>query len=162
LAIARGRVKLAFMAKKSAREAAYQRKKRSMMHKLNEPKVVHGIEAEISQSPNEVKRVPKVFIRLPRGNQGRRKMRDDSYLNKIIIIAKEQLKKMRYENRKKEMVLSVCRYFQTGMLPNDFNLVEVEQLVPVIDFKMMQINELVEKTKAKQDIEANNEMETID
>jgi hypothetical protein len=83
-------------------------------------------------------------------------------LKKIIIIAKEKLKKMRYENRQKEMVLGVCQYFQTGMLPNDFRLVEVEQLASVIDFKMMQINELVEKTKVEQDIETNNEMETID
>lgn len=120
--IMRKKVKLAFMVSDSARKITYNKRKTSLIKKVNELTTLCGIdgcaivysefhsEPEVWPSPWEVQKVFTKFKSYSEFEQGKKKLNQESYLRERIMKSKEQLMKLEKNNweTKKSLILFQC------------------------------------------------------
>ncbi|CAA0838823.1 Agamous-like MADS-box protein AGL80 [Striga hermonthica] len=111
----RQKVKLAFISNDSARKATFKKRKKGLMKKASELSTLCGIEAcAIVYSPYEAQpdvwpdghlaqRVLAHFKRMPEMEQNKKMVNQEIFLRQRADRAADHLKKLRKENREKEM-----------------------------------------------------------
>ncbi|XP_004490761.1 agamous-like MADS-box protein AGL80 [Cicer arietinum] len=145
------KVKLAFIAKDTARKAAYKKRIKGFMKKLNELTTLCGVRAcAIVFKPDE--REPQIwpsfqgvqnvlirFMHIPDFERDRKMMNQETYLKERVLKVKEKLKKKTKDNRKTEMTVHMYNILETGIFPENFNTVDQNDLTYVIDEKIKEI-----------------------
>ena len=118
----RKKVKLAFMVSDSARKITYNKRKKSLIKKVNELTTLCGIDAcalvysefhsepEVWPSPLEVQRVLTKLKNYSEFELGKKKLNQESYLRERIMKSKEQLMKSEKNNWETErsLILFQC------------------------------------------------------
>ncbi|KAK8545407.1 hypothetical protein V6N13_066693 [Hibiscus sabdariffa] len=112
----RNRVKLAYIENDITRKASYNKRKKSMLKKVNELSTLCGLEAcvviypstsnsqlEVWPSTATAYRMISDFKALPAQEESNKTMTQESLIKQRIAKAEEQLKKVRQENRKMEL-----------------------------------------------------------
>ncbi|GER40113.1 mads box protein [Striga asiatica] len=112
----RKKVKLAFISNDSSRKATFKKRKKGLMKKVSELSTLCGIEAcAIVYSPYEAQpdvwpngpdgaqRVLAHFKRMPEMEQSKKMVNQEMFLRQRGTRAADHLKKLRKENREKEM-----------------------------------------------------------
>ncbi|CAA0840083.1 Agamous-like MADS-box protein AGL80 [Striga hermonthica] len=112
----RKKVKLAFISNDSSRKATFKKRKKGLMKKVSELSTLCGIEAcAIVYSPYEAQpdvwpdgrggaqRVLAHFKRMPEMEQSKKMVNQEMFLSQRGARAADHLKKLRKDNREKEM-----------------------------------------------------------
>ncbi|PQM37957.1 agamous-like MADS-box protein AGL80 isoform X1 [Prunus yedoensis var. nudiflora] len=109
------KVSLTYITNDSARKATFKKRKKGLMKKANELSTLCDIQAcviiysqyeshpEVWPSPLGVQHIVSQFRSLPEMDQSKKMVNQETFLRQRIVKAKEQLKKLRKENREKEM-----------------------------------------------------------
>ncbi|PKI48162.1 agamous-like MADS-box protein AGL80 [Punica granatum] len=160
----RKKVKLAFIAHDSTRRATFTKRKKSLLKKVNELSILCAVPAcaivygeneskpELwPNSPMSVHQVISKFQEMPLMEQSKKKLNQESFLRQRIAKTEEQLKKMRNDNREREMT-NILYCGVDGMLApgwldglslqdlNDLNLV-INKTLNEIDEKQEMLGE---------------------
>ncbi|XP_020237625.1 agamous-like MADS-box protein AGL80 [Cajanus cajan] len=127
----RSKVKLAFIVNNSTRRAAYRKRKKGMLKKIDELSTLCGIEAcaiiYSSYDPEPVawpseRGVHKVLGRLKNmseSDQNKKMVNQKSLITKKIQKCQEQLDKLVKENKKKEMTMFMIHCLNAGTVLPD-------------------------------------------
>ncbi|CAL0334585.1 unnamed protein product [Lupinus luteus] len=144
----RNKVKLTYIADDSKRKATYKKRKNGLIKKTNEISTLCGIEAcaiiygpnetqpEVWPSHPEVQRVVNKFRTMPEHEQNKYMLNQESFLTKSIMKTRDQLKKLRNENKKIEMELFMFQCLSTG---STNNMVDSNDLLCVINQSLKEI-----------------------
>ncbi|KAF1895504.1 hypothetical protein Lal_00044155 [Lupinus albus] len=145
----RNKVKLTYIADDSKRKATYKKRKNGLVKKTNEISTLCGIEAcaiiygpnetqpEVWPSHPEVQRVINKFKTMPEHEQNKYMLNQESFLTKSIMKTRDQLKKLRNENKKIEMELFMFQCLSTGSTTS--NTVDANDLLCVINQSLKEI-----------------------
>lgn len=169
--MARRKVKLAYITNNSARKTTYKKRKKGMMKKLSELSTLCGIDAcaimyspydsqpEVWPSPSGVENVLEKFKNIPEMEKSRKMLNQEGFLREMISKATEQLKKVRKENREKELRGVVFKSLTTGIPQlQDLNFMDMDDLGRLINQKLDEINS---KKMALSEEETENQNQTI-
>ncbi|OIV90877.1 hypothetical protein TanjilG_15610 [Lupinus angustifolius] len=153
----RKKVKLAFILNDSARKATYKKRKKGLLKKVDELSTLCGIEAcaivyspyeqqpEVWPSPWGVQRVLSKFRNMPELEQSKKMVNQEIFLKQRILKAKEQVKKLRKENREKEMTQLMFQCLSAGkILHNNLNMIDLNDLAWLIDQNLKDIGRRME------------------
>ncbi|EPS61532.1 hypothetical protein M569_13265, partial [Genlisea aurea] len=111
----RKKLKLAFITNDSSRKATFKKRKRGLMKKINELTTLCGIDAcavvyspydpkpDVWPDPGGVRRILSQFKHMPEMEQSKKMVNQEGFIRNRIAKATEQLRKMRKENREREM-----------------------------------------------------------
>ncbi|BFG36709.1 hypothetical protein CerSpe_229830 [Prunus speciosa] len=155
----RKKVKLAYIANDSTRKATFKKRKRGLIKKISELSTLCDVPAcaliysqyeslpDIWPSPSGVQRVIAQFRNMPEMEQGRKMFNQETFLRLRIVKAHEQLKRLRKENREKE-VSRVMFQTLTGRPLQGLNMIDLNDLGWLID---QNVKELGEKIKSKRE-----------
>ncbi|CAB4285053.1 unnamed protein product [Prunus armeniaca] len=155
----RKKVKLAYIANDSTRKATFKKRKRGLIKKISELSTLCDVPAcaliysqyeslpDIWPSPSGVQRVIAQFRNMPEMEQGRKMFNQETFLRQRIVKAHEQLKRLRKENREKE-VSRVMFQTLTGRPLQGLNMIDLNDLGWLID---QNVKELGEKIKSKRE-----------
>lgn len=148
----RKKVKLAFIVNDSARKISYNKRKKSLMKKIDELTTLCGIDAcaivysdfdpqpEVWPSPWEVQRIITKFKTYSEFEQGRKMLDQESFLKQRIVKAKEQLAKVNKNNREMEMSLLLFQCLsKENFMDNMMSMVVLNDVAWVINEKMEEI-----------------------
>ncbi|KAK7372223.1 hypothetical protein VNO80_05596 [Phaseolus coccineus] len=128
---AKRRVKVVFLSQKLVRQATFKKKKNTVK-KLKEWKVVEWAQEE----------------------QRRMEREEERRIENMIKEAKEELRKLKEENRMKELFLDMLQmHDETGEFPNlkDLSKKELKGLLALIDVSMKTIRQQMEELKIDED-----------
>ncbi|VFQ60639.1 unnamed protein product [Cuscuta campestris] len=157
----RKKVKLAFISNDSARKATLKKRKKGLMKKVSELSTLCGIDAcAIIYSPYEnqpevwpntagAQRVVAQFKRMPEMEQSKKMVNQESFIRQRIAKAGEQLKKLRRENREKE-ITEVMYQLLTGKaaaLQQSLILTDLNDLAWMLDQNLKEIDKRIETLK---------------
>jgi hypothetical protein len=146
------KVKLAFIAKDSARKATYKKRVKSLLKKLNEITTLCGIsgcaivfnpdniEPQIWPSIQGVQSVLYQFMHVPEFQRDRKMLNQESYLKEKIQKLNEKLTKKAKDNRKTEKIVQLYRFLEKGDITEDLSVGDHDDLTYLIDEKMKEIN----------------------
>ncbi|KAK7269385.1 hypothetical protein RIF29_22111 [Crotalaria pallida] len=153
----RKKVKLAFILNDSARKATYKKRKKGLLKKVNELSTLCGIEAcaiiyspyepqpEVWPSPMGVQRVLAKFMNMPELEQSKKMVNQESFLKQRILKAKEQVKKLRKDNREKEITQLMFQCLSAGNIPhNNLSMIDLNDLAWLIDQNLKDIGRRME------------------
>ncbi|KAF4359396.1 hypothetical protein F8388_009809 [Cannabis sativa] len=111
----RKKVKLAYINNDSSRKATYKKRKKGLMKKVSELSTLCGVDAcaiiynpydtqpEVYPSPAGVHRIVTKFKKMPEIEQSKKMVNQETFLKQKISKVSEQVKKLKKENRDKEM-----------------------------------------------------------
>lgn len=162
----RKKVKLAYITNDSARKATFKKRKRGLLKKASELSTLCGIEAcaiiyspydsepEVWPSPLGVQRVLARFKEMPELEQSKKMVNQESFLRQRIAKANEQLKKLRKDNRDKEMTQLMFQSL-TGKGLHNLSMTDLNDLGWLIDQNLKDISMRIEKL----DKEAQNQIQ---
>ncbi|KAG8363973.1 hypothetical protein BUALT_Bualt19G0078100 [Buddleja alternifolia] len=126
----RKKVKLAFITNDSSRKATFKKRKKGLMKKVSELSTLCGVDAcaviynHYDSQPdiwpedhNAALRVVAQFKRMPEMEQSKKMINQASFIHHRISKAAEQLKKLRHDNREKEVtdVMYQCSIGKLGL-----------------------------------------------
>ncbi|WJX19713.1 hypothetical protein P8452_09361 [Trifolium repens] len=152
----RKKVKLAFISDDSARKATYKKRKKGIIKKVSELTILCGIPAcAIISNPFDSK--TEVWPDLAGAKQiieryhnssvidGAKNVNQESFLLQRITKAKEQLKKLKHDNREKEMTIRMIGYMKNKQLPDDPSVSDLKEFDKLIEKNLKEIdNKIVE------------------
>ncbi|KAK2403320.1 agamous MADS-box protein AGL80 [Trifolium repens] len=152
----RKKVKLAFISDDSARKATYKKRKKGIIKKVSELTILCGILAcAIISNPFDSK--TEVWPDLAGAKQiieryqnssvidGAKNVNQESFLLQRITKAKEQLKKLKHDNREKEMTIRMIGYMKNKQLPYDPSVSDLKEFDKLIEKNLKEIdNKIVE------------------
>ncbi|KAA3486332.1 agamous-like MADS-box protein AGL80 [Gossypium australe] len=114
--MSRKKMKLAYITNDSKRKTTYKKRTKGLVKKVHELTTLCGIEAcAIIHSPDfdsqqeewpshaGVRRLLSEFKKLPQSKQNNKMVNQESFLEQSIAKATQQLRKLRKENRQKEL-----------------------------------------------------------
>ncbi|GAU35996.1 hypothetical protein TSUD_211330 [Trifolium subterraneum] len=113
--MARGKVKISFIVDAAARKATYKNRKNNLLKKIDELSILCGIEAcaivygplesepEIWPTPSGVQHVLSKFRTIPEFKKCKKMVNQEVFLKQRIMKAEEQLKRLRKNNKDKEI-----------------------------------------------------------
>ncbi|XP_038877375.1 agamous-like MADS-box protein AGL80 [Benincasa hispida] len=157
----RKKVKLAYIANASARKATYKKRKRGLMKKISELSTLCAIEAcaiifspyesepEVWPSPTGVQRVLSRFKKMPKIEQSKNMVNHEKFLRQKIAKANDQLKKMRKDNRKKEVMRLMFQSLTAEKELHDLNVLDLNDLVWLIDQSLEDIATRIDSLKKR-------------
>lgn len=166
----RAKVKLAYITNEAARKAAFKKRKKGMMKKMNELSTLCGIEAcaivfgsgnpqpEVWPNPSGARHVISKYRVVPDLLQAKKKLNQESFMKQRMEKAREQLKKMRRENKETAMrvVMAQCVGGMGMEKMSMRNLSDVawmiEKTLKEIDKKMEAMNEEQMVVAAKEEV----------
>lgn len=117
----RKKVKLAYIANDSARKATFKKRKKGMLKKVKELTTLCDVEAcaiiyspyesapEVYPSPLGAQRVLGRFRKMPEMEQSKKMVNQEGFLRQRIAKANEQLKKLKKDNRDKDVARIMFR-----------------------------------------------------
>ncbi|KAA0050967.1 hypothetical protein IC582_002815 [Cucumis melo] len=155
----RKKVKLAYIANDSARKATYKKRKRGLMKKVSELSTLCGIEAcaiifspydsqpELWPSPIGVQRVLSQFKKMPEMEQSKKMVNQETFLRQRIAKANEQLKKMRKDNREKEITRLMFQSLTAAKGLHGLNMLDLNDLGWLIDQNLKDITIRIDSLK---------------
>lgn len=150
---------MAYIANDSTRKATFKKRKRGLIKKISELSTLCDVPAcaliysqyeslpDIWPSPSGVQRVIAQFRNMPEMEQGRKMFNQETFLRQRIVKSHEQLKRLRKENREKE-VSRVMFQTLTGRPLQGLNMIDLNDLGWLID---QNVKELGEKIKSKRE-----------
>lgn len=156
----RKKVKLAYINNDSARKATFKKRKKGLMKKVSELSTLCGIEAcaviyspydsspEVWPSQAGVQKVLTKFKTMPEMEQSKKMVNQDSFLKQRILKANEQLKKLRRDNREKEMT-QVMFQCLVGREVSSFGIVDLNDMGWMIDQYLKDIDKRIETIAAE-------------
>ncbi|XP_058742811.1 agamous-like MADS-box protein AGL80 [Vicia villosa] len=147
----RKKVKLAFISDDSARKATYKKRKKGIIKKVSELTILCGIPAcAIISNPFDSK--TEVWPDLDGAKQvieryqsssvidGTKNVNQESFLLQRITKAREHLKKLRNENREKEMSIRMMEYMEKKDLPDDVSVSDLKEFEKLIEKNVKEID----------------------
>ncbi|KAL5077054.1 hypothetical protein RYX36_016038 [Vicia faba] len=153
----RKKVKLAFIENNTARKSAYNKRKKSLVKKVDELTTLCGIDAcaiiygpydpqpEIWPSPSGVQEVLSKFMTVPEVEQSRKMMNQESFLKQRISKSEKQLQKQRRDNREKETTMHMFRCLNAGnIVQNSMSVGDLNDLSWMIDHNLRAIGRRME------------------
>ncbi|XP_008246386.1 PREDICTED: agamous-like MADS-box protein AGL80 [Prunus mume] len=155
----RKKVSLTYITNDSARKATFKKRKKGLMKKANELSTLCDIQAcviiysqyeshpEVWPSPLGVQRIVSQFRSLPEMDQSKKMVNQETFLRQRIVKANEQLKKLRKENREKEMSRVMFQSL-TGKPLQGLTMIDLNDLGWLID---QNLKELVDKIKTRKE-----------
>ncbi|CAL0334749.1 unnamed protein product [Lupinus luteus] len=161
--MARKRLDLTYIASDSKRNATLKKRRNGLMKKINELTTLCGIEAcAIISTPDDlqpevwpshlgVQRVLYKFCRMPEMEKGKKMFNQENFLSQSIMKAREQLRKLRNENRKKEMSLLLFQCLSCENSANNLNMTNLSDLSWMIDLTLKEIEQNIIKNQPQQD-----------
>ncbi|KAG6590517.1 Agamous-like MADS-box protein AGL80, partial [Cucurbita argyrosperma subsp. argyrosperma] len=155
----RKKVKLAYIVNDSARKATFKKRKRGLMKKVSELSTLCGIEAcaivfspydaqpELWPSPIGVQRVLSQFKKMPEMEQSKKMVNQETFLRQRIAKANDQLKKMRKDNREKEMTRLMFQSLTAAKGLHALNMLDLNDLTWLIDQNLKDITKRIDSLK---------------
>ncbi|KAJ4706292.1 agamous-like MADS-box protein AGL80 [Melia azedarach] len=154
----RKKVKLAYIPSDSARKATFKKRKKGLMKKVSELSTLCGIEAcaiifspfdgepEIWPSPVSVRHMLSQFKNMPKMEQSKKMVNQDSFLKQRIARANEQLKRQRKDNREKEITKVMFKGLTTvgKLLQQDLNMLDLNDLGWIVEQNLKEISKRME------------------
>ncbi|XP_021833902.1 agamous-like MADS-box protein AGL80 [Prunus avium] len=156
----RKKVSLTYITNDSARKATFKKRKTGLMKKANELSTLCDIQAcviiyiqyeshpEVWPSPLGVQRIVSQFRSLPEMDQSKKMVNQETFLRQRIVKANEQLKKLRKENREKEMSRVMFQSLTGKPLQGLTMIIDMNDLGWLID---QNLKELVDKIKTRKE-----------
>ncbi|XP_057432338.1 agamous-like MADS-box protein AGL80 [Lotus japonicus] len=141
------KVELSYISNVTARKATFKKRKKGILKKVRELTILCGIQAclivfnpfksevEVWPNPEGVRQVIKKYQNASVIDQTKN-VNQESFIMQRITKARDQLKKLRQENREKELTIDMFKYMKEKNLPDKLNVEEVKE-----------INELIEKKR---------------
>ncbi|XP_022931692.1 agamous-like MADS-box protein AGL80 [Cucurbita moschata] len=157
--MARKKVKLAYIVNDSARKATYKKRKKGLLKKLSELTTLCGIQAcaivfspydsppELWPSVLGVQRVLSQFKNMPEMEQSKKMVNQDTFLRQRIAKAEEQLKKIRKENREKEVTRLMFQVLTGPEWLQGLTMVDLNDISWVIDETLKGISKRIDSFK---------------
>ncbi|KAG5052349.1 hypothetical protein JHK87_004547 [Glycine soja] len=154
--MARKKVDLAYISNPKKRKEVLKKRKNGLLKKVDEITTLCGIEAcAIIYSPDEpepqvwssdqgVESVIFKFRGVSELTRNKRMFCQESLLRKNIIQVQGQLKKLRNENRMKEINLFMCQYFVGGNHLDKSNIIDLNDITSLADKKLEEITKKIE------------------
>ncbi|GAU41217.1 hypothetical protein TSUD_128930 [Trifolium subterraneum] len=145
------KLKLAFMVNEAARKITYNKRKKSLIKKIDELTTLCGIDAgaifysdfhpepEVSHSPQEIQRIINKFKNCSELEKGKKKQNHESYLMHRITKSKEQLVKLEKNNWEMQNSLMVYQCLLQEKFINTLNSNVLNNLVFEINGKLEEI-----------------------
>jgi hypothetical protein len=152
----RKKVKLAFIVDDSARKATYKKRKNGIIKKVSELTILCGIPAcAIISNPFDSKAgvwpnlagARHIIERYQNSSviDGAKNVNQESFLLQRITKAREQLKKLKHDNREKELTVRMIGYMKNKQLPDDLSVSDLKEFDKLIEKNMKKIdNKIVE------------------
>jgi hypothetical protein len=147
----RKKVKLAFISDDSTRKATYKKRKKGIIKKVSELSILCGIPAcAIISNPFDSK--TEVWPDLAGAKQiieryqnssvidAAKNVNQKSFLLQRITKAREQLKKLKHDNREKEMTIRMIGYMKNKQLPNDLSVLDLKEFDKLIEKNLKEID----------------------
>ncbi|CAL0334584.1 unnamed protein product [Lupinus luteus] len=143
--MANSKGELIYIEDDTKRKTTCKKRKASLIKKVNELSTLCGIEAcaiifdpnesqpEIWPSHSEVERLIKKFMEMPEMEQRKYMFNQESFLSKNFNKARDQLKRLRDENKRMEMELFMFQCLNIGCIVNTVNMVDTNYLLFVIN-----------------------------
>ncbi|OIW14096.1 hypothetical protein TanjilG_19475 [Lupinus angustifolius] len=159
----RKKLELTYIASDSKRNATLKKRRNGLWKKINEITTLCGIEAcAIISTPDDlqpevwpshlgVQKVLYKFSRIPEMEKSKKMFNQENFLSQSIIKAKEQLRKLRNENRKKEMSLLMFQCLSSDNSSNNVNMTNLSDLSWLIDLTLKEIDQNITKNQPQQD-----------
>ncbi|XP_058762984.1 agamous-like MADS-box protein AGL80 [Vicia villosa] len=164
----RRKLKLAFIENDKARKLTYNKRKKSLLKKVDEITTLCGIYAcaiiygpydprpEIWPSPSRVEKVLSKFKTAPEFDQSRRMVNQESFLKQRISKGENQLQKQRRDNRENETTMLMFQCLHAGkVVPNDVSMGGLNDLAWLIDQNLKKIGRRLESSDSNNNIHPN-------
>ncbi|XP_020237635.1 agamous-like MADS-box protein AGL80 [Cajanus cajan] len=164
--MARKKVDLTYIANDSKRKATLRKRKNGLIKKVDEISILCGIEAcaiiyvpenptpEVWPSDWGVQNVLSRFRGVSELEQSKKMLSQESFLRHRIIKAQEQLKKLKAENRKKEMTLNIYQYFNaSGNIFDSANMIYLNDIAHMTTQNLQEIDRKINRDQQPQDQE---------
>ncbi|WVY93226.1 hypothetical protein V8G54_032314 [Vigna mungo] len=174
--MARKKVDLTFITKTSKRKATFKKRKNGLIKKIGEISILCGIQAcAIIYTPDEPEQ-PEVwpseegvesaitrFRSVSELEQSKKMFCQESFLRQRIVKVQEQLKKVRNENRKKEINHLISQYITVGNNFETANIIDLNDISFLADQCLEDITKKIAARKAQMGapVTENNGGETV-
>ncbi|KAJ1386945.1 hypothetical protein SESBI_40411 [Sesbania bispinosa] len=147
--MARRRLKLAYISNDVARKATYNKRKKGIIKKVSELTTLCGIpacaiisspfdsETEVWPNPEGAKKVIEMYKNASVIDE-RKNVNQESFLMQMIDKAQDHQKKVRHDNREKELTMTMLDCMRGETLPN-MPLEDANDLNKLIDKKLKEI-----------------------
>lgn len=144
VAMARKKIKLAFISNDNARKATYKKRKKGMIKKVSELSILCGISAcamisspfdsqpEVWPNPEGANEVIHRYLNSSVHDQNKN-VNQESFIMQRIVKAHDQVKKLRVDKNEKEMTLSLFQYLEGG------------KKLPCVNQEFKKLDKLIEK-----------------
>ncbi|MED6123142.1 hypothetical protein PIB30_046457 [Stylosanthes scabra] len=167
----RKKVELKYIANDSKRRATLKKRKSGLIKKVDEISTLCGVDAcaimytpndprpEVWPSPSEVTRMIARFKEMPELEQGKKMMSQESFLRQRIQKAQDHLKKLKNENRKKEMsnlMFQALAHGGSSQLLENATMIDLNDLAWVIDQNIKEINKKISRLEGQEGTSSNN------
>ncbi|XP_058762979.1 agamous-like MADS-box protein AGL80 [Vicia villosa] len=164
----RKKVKLAFIENDKARKLAYNKRKKSLVKKVDEISTLCGIDAcsiiygpydpqpEIWPSPSGVEKVLLKFKTAPEFEQSRRMVNQESFLRQRISKGEKQLQNLWRDNRENETTMLMFQCLNAGkVVQKDVSMAGLNDLAWMIDQNLKKIGRRLESSDSDNNIHSN-------
>ncbi|KAF4354986.1 hypothetical protein G4B88_008461 [Cannabis sativa] len=153
----RKKVKLAYINNDSSRKATYKKRKKGLMKKVSELSTLCGVDAcaiiyspydtqpEVYPSSAGVHRIVTKFKKMPEIEQSKKMVNQETFLKQKISKVSEQVKKLKKENRDKEMNRLLYGNLSGKMNLQGLTVTDLNDLTWLIDQNLKDINKRMEK-----------------
>ncbi|XP_020211435.1 agamous-like MADS-box protein AGL80 [Cajanus cajan] len=158
----RKKVDLTYITNDSKRKTTFKKRKIGLIKKMNEISTLCGIEAcAIIYNPNDpqpevwpsdagVQMVLSRFRRMSELKQNKKMLNQESLLKQIVIKSQEQLKRLRSENRKKEMSHLIFQYLTIGGIFDNPSLIDLNDISWLIDHNLNEIEKKINRIQIQE------------
>ncbi|KAL1370251.1 hypothetical protein HN51_000539 [Arachis hypogaea] len=166
--MARKKVEFKYIANDSKRRATQKKRKSGMIKKVDEISTLCGVDAcaiiytpdeprpEVWPSPLGVNRVISRFNEMPVLEQSKKMMSQESFLRQKIQKGQDQLKKLKNENRKKEMNNLMFQSLGGYQSLDNATMIDLNDLAWIIDQNIKEVNKQISKLQGQEGTSNNN------
>ncbi|XP_057755491.1 agamous-like MADS-box protein AGL80 [Arachis stenosperma] len=166
--MARKKVELKYIANDSKRRVTQKKRKSGLIKKVDEISTFCGVDAcaiiyssddpqpEVSSSPSGVNRVISRFKEMPELEQSKKMMSQESFLRQRIQKGQDQLKKLKNENRKKEMNNLMFQSLGGYQSLDNATMIDLNDLAWIIDQNINEVNKQMSKLQGQEGTSSNN------
>ncbi|KAF4352853.1 hypothetical protein G4B88_024780 [Cannabis sativa] len=150
-------VKLAYINNDASRKATYKKRKKGLIKKVSELSTLCGVDVcaiiyspyntqpEVYPSPRGVHRIVKNFKTMPEIEQSKKMMNQEVFLKQKIGKVSEQMKRLKKENRDKELNRLLYGNLSGKMNLQGLTVTDLNDLTSLIDLNLKDINKRMEE-----------------
>ncbi|XP_057425798.1 agamous-like MADS-box protein AGL80 [Lotus japonicus] len=146
----RKKVKLAYISDDTARKATFKKRKKGIIKKASELTILCGIpacaiisnpfdtQAEVWPNPEVAKQLIDRYQNASVIDESKN-VNQESFIMQRIAKAKDHLKKLRKENREKELTIKMFKYTKEQNFPDNVTVEEVKEINELVVKKQNEI-----------------------